>query len=305
MSCGKAIERTKSSPALPRTTLQLHKYSIDMQHVLGSGSYSVVRRAHDSVNGTPYACKQVCHQSRAALNCVNRELTALQTLPPHPNIVQLCHVHRDSEYAYLFLTSPRGAVTLRNYLDEHVTRGAQLTDRAFRVIMRQLIEAVQHCHNRGVAHRDLKLENVLIVPHSLHVTLIDFGLALTDHVTHVNEALGSPLYMSPELLSARPHCARSADMWALGVIAHQLLYQQWPYSADTLDELHWLVTTHPYSCPDTRSSTGTSPHSTTTHTTSITPLASLVQSLLVHSPTARLSAEQALHHPALQCTTPR
>lgn len=148
------------------------------------------------------------------LTGVNRELTALQTLPPHANIVQLCHVHRDSEYAYLFLTSPRGAVTLRNYLDEHVTRGSQLTEHSVRLIMRQLLDAVHHCHTRqvsipiccsartdhclirGVAHRDLKLENVLIVPHSLHVTLIDFGLALTDHVTHVHEALGSVLHTS-------------------------------------------------------------------------------------------------------------
>jgi len=299
MSCGKAIERTVSSSALTRTTQQrVHDYSIDMHHVLGSGSYSVVRPAHDSVNGTMYACKQVCHQSRAALTCVNRELSALQALPPHANIVQLCHVHRDSEYAYLFLTSPRGAVTLRNYLDEHVTRGAQLSEHSVRVIMRQLLEAVHHCHTRGVAHRDLKLENVLIVPHSMHVTLIDFGLALTDHVTHVTEALGSPLYMAPELLSARPHCARSADMWALGVMAHQLLFQHWPYTADTLDELHWLVTTHRYSCPPSRS---------TVHSVAplSAPLAALLHALLSHEPSARPSADAALHHPALTCSTPR
>jgi len=297
MSCaGKAIDRKVSSSALTRTAHQyVHEYCIDMHHVLGSGSYSVVRRAHHSVNGADVACKQVAHQSRAALTCVTRELTALNALPAHPNIVQLCALHRDSEYAYLFLTSPRGAVTLRNYLDEHVTRVGQLAEHCVRQIMQQLLHAVHHCHIRGVAHRDLKLENVLIVPHTLHVTLIDFGLALTDHVTHVNEALGSPLYMSPELLNARTHCSRAADMWALGVIAHQLLFHHYPYQADTLDELHLLVTTQRYHCP-----------TTTADTAPVSPsLASLLHALLHHDPALRITADEALQHPWIRCSTPR
>jgi serine/threonine protein kinase len=286
MSCGKAIDR-KVNTALSRP--QPHEYHIDAHHILGSGSYSVVRRAVDRNTGVELACKEISHQSRASITCLQREVTALHRLAPHQNIVQLCHVQRDTDRSRLFLTSPRGSVTLRNYLDEHVTRVGPLSESEVRVIFRQLLTAVAHCHVTGVAHRDLKLENVLIVPHSQHVTLIDFGLALVDHVTHVTEALGSPLYMSPELLNQARHSATAADMWALGVVLHQLLFQHFPYMADSFDELHLMVSTHRYTCP-----------------AQVSPLLSdLLSRLFAHDATQRVTAHEALHHAWLTCCTPR
>jgi len=295
---------------------------------------SVVRRAVDELSGAQVACKEISHQSRAAITCLTREVTALRALQhpaPHPNIVQLHALHRDSERTYLFLTSPRGAVTLRNYLDDHVRRIGPLSECEARLILRQLLCAVQHCHVRGVAHRDLKLENVLIVPRSKHVLVIDFGLALTDHVTRVNESLGSPLYMAPEVLSAREHSACSADLWAVGVIAQyvatifsssrtqltcdtsQLLFHQYPFMADTLDELQLLVTTQRYKCPTVSLThhTATTTTTTTTMTTTTTTddddvsLADLLHALLAPSPQLRITAAQALQHPWITCSTPR
>jgi serine/threonine protein kinase len=295
---------------------------------------SVVRAAVSEVTGAEVACKEIPHQSRAAITCITREVSALRALSPHPHIVQLCALHRDTAHTYLFLTAPRGAVTLRTYLDEHVTRVGPLSERDVRNILQQVLSAVLHCHATGVAHRDLKLENVLIVPHSMHVTLIDFGLALTEHVTAVHESLGSPLYMAPEQWRTGPHCARAADLWATGVIAQyvdlllirasvhiyiylyirscsvltthpfsprsQLLFQHFPYMADSLDELQWLVTTQPYQCPTTRISTSSSgAQPVSSH------LAQLLHSLLAHDPAQRISAEEALQHPWLTCSTPR
>jgi serine/threonine protein kinase len=300
MSCAKAIDRKSSNNALARTSHQyVHEYRIE-PHVLGSGSYSVVRAAVSEVTGAEVACKEIPHQSRAAITCITREVSALRALSPHPHIVQLCALHRDTAHTYLFLTAPRGAVTLRTYLDEHVTRVGPLSERDVRNILQQVLSAVLHCHATGVAHRDLKLENVLIVPHSMHVTLIDFGLALTEHVTAVHESLGSPLYMAPEQWRTGPHCARAADLWATGVIAHQLLFQHFPYMADSLDELQWLVTTQPYQCPTTRISTSSSgAQPVSSH------LAQLLHSLLAHDPAQRISAEEALQHPWLTYSTPR
>ena len=109
-------------------------------------------------------------------------------------------------------------------------------------ILHQVLEAVKHCHDRSIVHRDLKMENVLLAEPWQHgdrrVKLADFGFAtvLKEH-ERLTSACGSPHYCSPEILAGSskdsPGYRLECDVWAVGVIAYSLLCCQYPFDGET------------------------------------------------------------------------
>jgi calcium-dependent protein kinase len=102
-------------------------------------------------------------------------------------------------------------------------------DQAARIVS-SILGAVAYCHSRGVAHRDLKFENVLFVNDSLHaeVKLIDFGLSkVYGDNPQLTEGVGTIYTMAPEVLKG--NYTQSADVWSVGVIAYMLLSSQMPF----------------------------------------------------------------------------
>ena len=113
-------------------------------------------------------------------------------------------------------------------LFDYLTNVVALSEKKTKQIMRQLFEAVQYIHSKGVVHRDLKPENILL-DDALNVKLTDFGFA---KVVAANECLyelcGTPGYLAPELLRASMYenatgYTKAVDMWACGVIMYTLL----------------------------------------------------------------------------------
>jgi len=102
-------------------------------------------------------------------------------------------------------------------------------------VFRQLISAVFYCHHKGIAHRDIKLENIMMNK-SGKIVLIDFGLC--DQVIDVSngaeklcsDSVGSPAYIAPEVLTGNPYHAFKADVWSLGVVLYAMVFGKFPYS---------------------------------------------------------------------------
>ncbi|KAL6049225.1 ATP-dependent RNA helicase DBP3 [Balamuthia mandrillaris] len=98
-----------------------------------------------------------------------------------------------------------------------------------KTVFRQLLSAVQCCHNNGIAHRDLKPEN-LILDERLNLKLIDFGLCLPfDRRRPVRQAIGTLLYAAPEVVTNRYYLGPEVDIWAMGVILFEMLYGFLPF----------------------------------------------------------------------------
>ncbi|XP_060716651.1 serine/threonine-protein kinase pim-2-like [Tachysurus vachellii] len=84
-------------------------------------------------------------------------------------------------------------------------RPVNVTENMAKIIMQQVIQAARHCRARGVFHRDIKEENILINPHNLEVKLIDFGCGDLHKDTPYTEYAGTPIYFPPEWLTERKY----------------------------------------------------------------------------------------------------
>jgi serine/threonine protein kinase len=181
------------------------RLSGDSEH-LGSGSFGDVYIAYDDCTNRRFAIKQV-HASKNAdtqaqrLGSVINECATHRLCFRHPNIVgfhDLVQAPEDNSWFIIQDLAPGGDLfshLITNYRS-HIYRN----DTYVRHIALQLVDAVAHCHSRGVYHRDIKPENVLLSEDKMKVYLTDFGLA-TDKRRSFSFMTGSENYMAPGALS--------------------------------------------------------------------------------------------------------
>uniref|UniRef100_A0A8C9DMT3 non-specific serine/threonine protein kinase n=1 Tax=Prolemur simus TaxID=1328070 RepID=A0A8C9DMT3_PROSS len=139
----------------------------------------------------------------------------------HPNIIRLLDVIEDEEIVCLVMDYASGGD-----LEERITRQQRLSEEEARPIFRQLLAAVQYCHQNHIIHRDLKPDNVLLDEHG-NVKLADFGLAVTfSEEGHLAEFCGTPEFSAPEMFLREEYVGPEVDVWSLGVppFLHLMLY---------------------------------------------------------------------------------
>ena len=104
-------------------------------------------------------------------------------------------------------------------------------------IFAQIVKANIYCQNKNICHRDIKLENILVINDDI-IKLIDFGFAIkSNKETYQNLFCGSPSYMAPEIINKEKYIAQYSDIWSLGVLFYSMLYGKFPFKAQTQDEL--------------------------------------------------------------------
>ncbi|CAM9822843.1 unnamed protein product [Ectocarpus sp. 6 AP-2014] len=258
--------------------------------VLGKGSFATVLRVRDRVSGSEYAVKQIdlhaIKDSPSSLRMIERECRTMMTLS-HPNIVRLQEVYRPPSADRLYMVLDRlegGSV------DGLWRRVGQLSDDHAAHIILQIVSAVRYCHDRGIAHRDLKMENCLYEDSSLVpiVKVIDFGLCaeMKDGVTS-RAFVGTVLYTAPEILKVDGHNV-ACDLWSLGVMAFALVSGQFPWYSDSKDVCGQMIKYSPLQFPKEKWK-------------GVSPLCrDFIEKCLVKKPKKRITAAQAQQHPWLQ-----
>ncbi|KZT68953.1 Pkinase-domain-containing protein [Daedalea quercina L-15889] len=218
---------------------------------LGEGAYGVVYRAVDldsptsSRNPDPkqYAVKVVLkakpHSRHSRLQ--RSEIAAHRRLSAHPNILTLHKVIEDGPYVYLVMDYCPGG-DMFHHITERKTYGGR-TELVKKVFV-QILDAVQACHDQGIAHRDIKPDNVLCMNESgSRVVLADFGLS-TSSERSATFGCGSPYYISPETIGAdfeyRPYDAKVADVWSLGITLVNMIAGRNPWTSATMDDQCFL-----------------------------------------------------------------
>lgn len=205
---------------------------------IGEGTFSKVVAVKD-VNNKQIACKILRKGPK-----VIKEVKILKKLnhPTHPNIVEFYdYVEdvKDSQHSHILMEFIEG-VDLATFIDNNNSLDIQDVQHMFR----QIVLAVDHCHNVGVAHRDLKLDNIMItntINNRLHVKLIDFGLSDFIHIRSVDNtdnkqiklfenSCGTVEYAAPELLLEICYNGISADVYALGVILYAMTHKKFPFN---------------------------------------------------------------------------
>ena len=223
---------------LPDTLPQKgHATEINQRYVLlkplGTGGMGVIYKAHDIWTGSPVALKLLKPGLTANDLSVRRffiEARAVKRLN-HPNIVQILD-YGVSQEGYLFITMELlSGRSLGELLDQDGPMNPSLALR----ITQSVAAALEHAHSRGVVHRDLKPDNVMVLDASgeLVTKVLDFGVAALLDSRHrgslyKGEVIGTPAYMSPEQARGRPVDGRS-DLYALGVLLYECLTGKVPF----------------------------------------------------------------------------
>ena len=208
---------------------------------LGRGSFGVVYLARDEqLHSRPVVVKILLEQSSARSAWIARkfreEREALARLD-HPGVVGVLDCGEMPDGKPFLVMQFVDGVTLRSVLADQ----PMAFERAARIV-RQISQALTAAHDRGIYHRDLKPENIMLqdLGHGEElIKIIDFGVAVVKEshaaATEQTGVAGSGPYMAPEQLLGQPSAA--SDVYALGVIAYELVTGQRPFHATTLVEL--------------------------------------------------------------------
>lgn len=208
---------------------QIGSYVIERE--LGRGAHGVVYRAHHRNRpAIPVALKVV--ENRGNLDRLLLEPAILSRLQ-HPCIVGIEDYFLRDDTLVLALVFIEGE-DLKTLLD----RGEVFNQAEVRKLLAQLGSALAEAHAKNVIHRDIKPSNILVVRQGggLRFVLTDFGIGQINEGIQVRKHTGGTFYfMAPEQLRGRP--GPQSDLWALGVIAYQLLTGRLPFPGPTLPEL--------------------------------------------------------------------
>lgn len=198
---------------------------------VGSGGMSRVFLAEDLVMHREVAIKMLREETakdQAAVRRFVHEAKAVSMLS-HPNVVSVYDVAMASKDKYIVLEYAEG-ITLKEYLHE---KGPLSAADAIHIAI-QILAGLEHAHAKGIIHRDIKPQNIIIAPdQSIKVT--DFGIAKlpnSETITMADKAIGSVHYISPEQASGKPVDHRS-DLYSLGIILYEMICNRLPFEADT------------------------------------------------------------------------
>ncbi|KAG2620116.1 CBL-interacting protein kinase 22-like [Panicum virgatum] len=228
----------------------------ELGRVLGRGASSKVYRARDVRTGVHVAVKAVrkphhpCspEDAAAARRSVERELAALRRVQGHPHVVRLLDVLASRTTVYLVLDLARGG-SVQSALEERGRSDEPVARRLFA----QLVSALAHAHARGVFHRDVKPENLLLDERA-DVKLTDFGLcAFADRQLGpdglTGTACGSPAYVAPEILLKKRYDPGKADVWSCGVVLFSLTAGYLPFNDGNLMGMYRKICSGRFRCP--------------------------------------------------------
>jgi len=203
---------------------------------LGKGSYASVKLAINKFNRNKYAIK--IYSKKTLLDpqkkgIVNNEIKILKQLN-HINIMKLYEVIDSVNYLYLIMEYIDG-ISLLDTIKKSKSHYFE-EQRALKIFI-QIVKANIYCQSKDICHRDIKLENILIIKDDI-IKMIDFGFAVkTDKETYQSLFCGSPSYMAPEIVNKENYIAQYSDIWSLGVLLFSMLYGRFPFKAQTQKEL--------------------------------------------------------------------
>ncbi|MBD0339239.1 MAG: serine/threonine protein kinase [Thermoleophilia bacterium] len=191
---------------------------------LGSGGSGSVWLAHDEVTGLDVALKIVPREGRAAARA-EREAEAATRLR-HPYCLRSYDLGHDARHVYIVYEYVPGR-TLREAM-----RAGEVDDATAIEAAAQILEGLAHSHARGIVHRDVKPANVILAEgDEVSIRILDFGLALMDHVdtlTASGDVPGTLAYVPPERLAGED-ASPASDVWAVGVLLWEALAGGHPF----------------------------------------------------------------------------
>uniref|UniRef100_A0A1A8PMR6 MAP/microtubule affinity-regulating kinase 3 n=2 Tax=Nothobranchius rachovii TaxID=451742 RepID=A0A1A8PMR6_9TELE len=212
---------------------------------IGKGNFAKVKLARHIPTGREVAIKIIdkTQLNPTSLQKLFREVRIMKILN-HPNIVKLFEVIETDKTLYLVMEYASGGEVF-DYLVAH----GRMKEKEARAKFRQIVSAVQYCHQKHIVHRDLKAENLLLDA-DMNIKIADFGFSNEFTLGgKLDTFCGSPPYAAPELFQGKKYDGPEVDVWSLGVILYTLVSGSLPFDGQNLKELRERVLRGKYRIP--------------------------------------------------------
>ncbi|KAM0872277.1 hypothetical protein ACQ4PT_038830 [Festuca glaucescens] len=264
---------------MEKGTVLMNRY--ELGRILGHGTFAKVYHARSLMSDHHSVAIKVIDKEKVLrvgmIEQIKREISIMR-LVRHPNVVQLHEVMASKTKIYFVMEYVRGGE-----LFSRVAKG-RLKEDVARKYFQQVIGAIDFCHSRGVYHRDLKLEN-LLVDDTDNVKVSDFGLSAVrksqrqDGLLHTT--CGTPSYVAPEIIDNKGYDGAKADVWSCGIILFVLLAGYLPFYDSNLMEMYRKIGKGEYKTPHWFSDE----------------VRKLLATLLDPNPETRITIEKLIEHP--------
>ena len=202
----------------------------EVQEIIGVGGMSVVYKAYDNVDDRTVAVKILKDEflnNEEFKRRFKNESKAIALLS-HENIVKVYDVNFGEKLQYIVMEYIDG-ITLKEYINKQ--NSISWNDALF--FMTQILRAVQHAHDKGIVHRDIKPQNIILLPNG-NIKVTDFGIARfsrSDTKTLTEQAIGSVHYIAPEQAKGEV-TDEKADIYSIGVVLYEMLAGKVPFDSE-------------------------------------------------------------------------
>ena len=203
----------------------------EIREIIGVGGMAVVYKAYDCIEDRVVAIKILKEEfvrNSEFLNRFRNESKAIAVLS-HPNIVKVMDVSFGDNFQYIVMEYIDG-ITLKEYIER---TGAMPWKNAL-AFTTQTLHALQHAHDRGIIHRDVKPQNIMLLRDGT-IKVTDFGIARfarSEQKTLTDKAIGSVHYISPEQARGDP-IDEKADLYSVGVMLYEMLTGKLPFDGES------------------------------------------------------------------------
>ena len=222
---------------------KLSKYEIG--HTLGKGAYAIVKIVTNIASQEKYAMKIYEKEKlndNSKKKCVYREIEILKRIN-HKNIARLIEVINTPKQILIIQELVNG-ISLREYYNREIRNQKGISEHKgiiFKKIFKQIFDAMDYLHKNNIAHRDIKLENILMT-RDYEIKIIDFGFGMFNPENKLQHFFcGTPNYMPPEITIKKPYVGQKADLWSLGVLVYKMYCADFPFKGKNEKELYKAI----------------------------------------------------------------
>ena len=194
----------------------------------------------------------------------------------HPSVTKILETFETDKYMLIIMEYISGG-NLQNF----VKKRRKLCEKTAKILYRQIIQGIKYIHSKGIVHRDIKLENILLDLNNI-VKICDFGVGkLTQKGQKLMDQCGTPVYMAPEIIKGDGYEGFPVDVWSSGVALYIMLSGNIPFNRDKTHDLQSAIMNLPYKKIDDISDNAND----------------LLQNILEKNPNKRLTPDEILEHP--------
>ena len=230
------VQANVSTDASKKAVKQKDKYT--KVSTLGRGASGTAHLVESAITGQRWVIKKVDMNDMTFKERVQarNEARLLECLN-HPNITKFKDVFKDKKLHLNIVMEYADGGCLSDLISEHKKRNTRLSEDTILNTFTQVCLGLKHCHDRKILHRDVKPQNIFLTQRGI-CKVGDFGISkvLSGTVDKASTIIGTPLYLSPELLQSKDY-NQASDIWALGILLYEMIALRTPWTESNLVQL--------------------------------------------------------------------